>query len=39
MKARPITQETVYLYHISQDSQRGQDIARAMEGSLFQWRK
>ncbi len=32
MKARPITQETVYLYHISQDSQRGQDIARAMEG-------
>lgn len=31
MKARPITQETVYLYHISLDSQRGQKIVKALE--------
>ncbi len=31
MKARPMTQETVYLYHISLDSQRGQEIVQALE--------
>lgn len=31
MKARPISQETVYLYHVSLDSQRGQDIVRALD--------
>lgn len=36
MKARPITQETVYLYHISPGSQRGQEIARALAGISVQ---